>query len=297
VPRPCHTARVLLGNCGQSGHGTTSGYTTDGTVDPHLQGGVRAAAHVPVACPIRARTEEPSAGSHRYSPTRPRRTPRAGRVGCRSGALQGGSWASGRVRARQLPRPVIVYAVPAGSRAAQCGDPEPHTAPSLRDALRAPLTRPPRRAKRPGRGSLGGAGSVRSAACLSVPCRAVVSGHSRTVQSSTFPRSGALTALVTPVPKLMTSRSSLRPPHVLRVLRDQLRDNPAGHGHSATNAHGHCRRAHLHVPARPVTMPVASGRRGRLPASRRRVGLVRYSSASPARRGPTAGRRRCPTIG
>ena len=61
----------------------------------------------------------------------------------------------------QLPRPVIVHAAPAASRAAQCGDPEPHTAPSLRDALRAPVTRPPRRAERPVRGSPGGAGSVR----------------------------------------------------------------------------------------------------------------------------------------
>src|SRR5689334_23197637 len=40
----------------------------------------------------------------------------------------------------RLPRPVIVHAAPAGSRAAQCGGPEPHTAPSLRDALRAPMT-------------------------------------------------------------------------------------------------------------------------------------------------------------
>jgi hypothetical protein len=73
------------------------------------------------------------------------------------------------------------------------------------------------------------------------------------------------------VPKLMTPRSSLRPPHVLRVPRDQLRDNPAGHGHRATNAHGHCQRAHLHIPAGTVITPVASGRRDRhRPGSRLR---------------------------
>jgi hypothetical protein len=78
----------------------------------------------------------------------------------------------------QLPRPVIVHAAPAASRAAQCGDPEPHPAPSLRDALRAPVTRPPRRAERSVRGSRGGAGSVRWA-CDTTRPSTVSHGHYR----------------------------------------------------------------------------------------------------------------------
>jgi hypothetical protein len=84
---------------------------------------------------------------------------------------------------------------------------------------------------------------------------------------STSSRSAATSAATDSVPKLISPRSYLRPPHVLRVLPDQLCDNPAGHGHRATDAHGRCHRAHLHVPARPVTTPVASGRRGRVTES------------------------------
>lgn len=61
--------------------------------------------------------------------------------------------------ARTLPRLQIVQVVTAASRTALRGDPSPHTAPSLRDALRAPLTRPPRRGVGRYRGNGGGAGS------------------------------------------------------------------------------------------------------------------------------------------
>jgi hypothetical protein len=122
------------------------------------------------------------------------------------------------------------------------------------------------RAARPVRGSRRGPGPVRRACDRAGPSM-VNHGH-LTAQNPAGQRpdhdeqSGS---------KLMTPRSSLRPPHVLRVPRDQLRDNPAGHGHRATNAHGHCQRAHLHIPAGTVITPVASGRRDRhRPGSRLR---------------------------
>ena len=95
----------LAGNHGQSRAGSSPARDVHQlTADPHLQGGVRAAASVPVACPIRARTEAASAGSHGYSATRPRPTPRAGHPGCRSGALQGGGSALRQDRPRRAAR-------------------------------------------------------------------------------------------------------------------------------------------------------------------------------------------------
>jgi hypothetical protein len=89
---------------------------------------------------------------------------------------------------------------------------------------------------------------------------------------------------VTLVPKLMTWRSSPRPAYVRPVLRDQLRDNRAGHGQRATDVHGRCQATHLRVPARPVIKSVASGRRGRLASAAppaRTTGGAAYGPRSP----------------
>jgi hypothetical protein len=110
-------------------------------------------------------------------------------------------------------------------------------------------------------------------------------GQPGSTKPSTSSRSAATSAATDSVPKLISPRSYLRPPHVLRVLRDQLCDNPAGHGHRATDAHGRCHRAHLHVPARPVTTPVASGRRGRVTES----AYIEVNAPPPAARAGHAG--------
>jgi len=68
VPHTCHTNGVTAGNNGQVEPAVTGPVGVHSAANSHLQGGVRVAASVPAACPIRARTEEASAGSHRYSP-------------------------------------------------------------------------------------------------------------------------------------------------------------------------------------------------------------------------------------
>ena len=80
VPHTCHSDRPPPGSDGHSAPSVTSADGSSLACAAHLQGGVLA-AHMPVACPIRARTEEVPAGSHRYSPIRPRLTPLAGRAG------------------------------------------------------------------------------------------------------------------------------------------------------------------------------------------------------------------------
>ena len=87
---------------------------------------------MPVACLIRARPEETSAGSYGYLPTRPRPIPLAGPPGCQTGALQDGG---------QAERHGDALAGPAGLRDGQKRD-TPTT------SRRATTRRPEGRAER-----------------------------------------------------------------------------------------------------------------------------------------------------
>ena len=92
------------------------------------------------------------------------------------------------------------------------------------------------------------------------PLPPVNSGHRGPTLTDASPWSNLLSDRDDLVPKLMTSRSLVATAR--RVLRDQVRDNRARRGQHTTDVHGPRHGAHQHVPARPATASVASGRRG-----------------------------------
>ena len=84
-----------------------------------------------------------------------------------------------------FPRPVSIHAAPSASRAPMA---------SLRDGASATLDPPPRRARRPGRGSRGGVG-LGAGRAISVRLPPVNPGHPVPVRTTVRPRSAAIEGL------------------------------------------------------------------------------------------------------
>ncbi len=123
-----------------------------------------------------------------------------------------------------------------------------------------------------GRGGRALRGSRRA---IGGPLRPVNSGHRRPALAAAAPRSGPLLGHDNLIPKLMTPRSLRNrhrsyaycvtncvttPPDMGTAPRTPTVAFRAQH----IERRRHCQHAHLHVPASPVSTPVASGRRGRL---------------------------------
>jgi hypothetical protein len=94
------------------------------------------------------------------------------------------------------------------------------------------------------------------------PLRPVNSGHRWPKLAAAGSRSGPLQGRDSRLRSWWRHGPYRNKLHVQRVLRDQLRDNPAGHRHRVTDGYGRCQCHHLHVSARPVSTSVTSGRRG-----------------------------------